>query len=307
MAALIGDVIYVAGGSPAEAGRALEAYDPAADRWTPLPPMPTARNHLAGGAIEGRLHVVGGRPPLTLNVVEAFDPVSATWSTRAPLSTGRSGHAAAVVRGCLYVPRRRGQRERALGRLSPEGGLRSADGHLGEAGTHADAAPRDRSGGPRRPDLRPRRSRRPGLRRHRRSRGVHGPQRQELLLTRGRLAHCDGVAQLAQRLHRRLAPGGLAAETGLDTLAPAMTDRPTIRPAAPANEAAIVAIGASSCATATPTSSPPTLPTPSCERIGCKEEGIPSSPRWARRSSAATCCGPTTPGAALTSPTRPTP
>ena len=65
--------------------------------------MPTGRNHVAGGAIAGRLYVVGGRPPLTLSVLEVFDPATNTWSSRAPMPTGRSGHAAAVVRGCLYV------------------------------------------------------------------------------------------------------------------------------------------------------------------------------------------------------------
>ena len=65
--------------------------------------MPTARNHLAGGAIGGRLYAVGGRPPLTLAVLEVFDTVTGAWTTRAPMPTGRSGHAAAVLRGCLYV------------------------------------------------------------------------------------------------------------------------------------------------------------------------------------------------------------
>jgi N-acetylneuraminic acid mutarotase len=103
MAAVIGGRVYVAGGAPDSAGRTLEAYDPATDSWVSLPPMPTARNHVAGGAIGGRLYVVGGRPPLTLSVLEVFDPVSGTWKSRAAMPTGRSGHAAAVVRGCLYV------------------------------------------------------------------------------------------------------------------------------------------------------------------------------------------------------------
>lgn len=103
MAAAIGGRMYVAGGAPDSAGRTLEAYDPATDRWTALPPMPTGRNHLAGAAIGGKLYVVGGRPPLTLGVLELFDPSTGRWESRAPMPTGRSGHAAAVVRGCLYV------------------------------------------------------------------------------------------------------------------------------------------------------------------------------------------------------------
>ena len=103
MAAVIGGRISVAGGAPDSAGRALEAYEPATDRWTTLPPMPTGRNHIAGAAIGGKLYVVGGRPPLTLAVLEVFDPATARWETGAPMPTGRSGHAAAVVSGCLYV------------------------------------------------------------------------------------------------------------------------------------------------------------------------------------------------------------
>ena len=86
-------------------------------------PCLLARNHLAGGAIGGRLYVVGGRPPLTLAVLEVFDPATGAWTTRSPMPTGRSGHAAAVLRGCLYVLRRRGQFEHAFRRFSAERGL----------------------------------------------------------------------------------------------------------------------------------------------------------------------------------------
>jgi len=101
MAAVMNGRIHVAGGTPS--GRAFEAWDPLADRWTTLPLMPTERNHVAGGVTAGRFFAVGGRPPNTLAVNEAFDPVTNSWSRRAPLPTGRSGHAAAVVAGCLYV------------------------------------------------------------------------------------------------------------------------------------------------------------------------------------------------------------
>ena len=36
-------------------------YDPATDTWTVLPSMPTARNHVAAGVVDGKLYVVGGR------------------------------------------------------------------------------------------------------------------------------------------------------------------------------------------------------------------------------------------------------
>ena len=96
-----GGRIYVIGGTPT--GNALDAYDPATDTWTRLAPMPTARNHLAGGLGASRLFVVGGRPPTTLATHGAYDLGTGAWTALAPMPTGRSGHAAAVVRGCLYA------------------------------------------------------------------------------------------------------------------------------------------------------------------------------------------------------------
>lgn len=57
--------IYVAGGEfqndrMMAAFRALEAFDPAANRWTVLPSMPIPRHGLAGGFIGNRLHLVSG-------------------------------------------------------------------------------------------------------------------------------------------------------------------------------------------------------------------------------------------------------
>jgi len=60
-----GGRIYVAGGEFQDeqlmaAFRALEAYDPAANRWTVLPRMPVPRHGLAGAVIGKRLHLVSG-------------------------------------------------------------------------------------------------------------------------------------------------------------------------------------------------------------------------------------------------------
>ena len=57
--------IYVAGGEFQDdrlmaAFRALEAYEPATNRWTMLPRMPMPRHGLAGGVIGNRLHLVSG-------------------------------------------------------------------------------------------------------------------------------------------------------------------------------------------------------------------------------------------------------
>jgi N-acetylneuraminic acid mutarotase len=60
-----GGRIYVAGGEYQDdrlmaAFRALEAYDPAGNRWTVLPRMPVPRHGLAGAVVGNRLHLVSG-------------------------------------------------------------------------------------------------------------------------------------------------------------------------------------------------------------------------------------------------------
>ena len=58
---VIGDKIYLAGGFAAGSTRVLEVYNPATNTWTTLAPMQVARNHCAGGVINGKFYVVGGR------------------------------------------------------------------------------------------------------------------------------------------------------------------------------------------------------------------------------------------------------
>jgi N-acetylneuraminic acid mutarotase len=102
-AAVIGGRIYVAGGAGGGmVGNEVEAYDPSANRWTTLASMSCARNHTAGGVLNGRLHVAGGRPG-NQSCHEAYDPTTNAWTPRAPLPTGRSGIAGAVAGGCFYV------------------------------------------------------------------------------------------------------------------------------------------------------------------------------------------------------------
>jgi len=64
-AGVYGGRIYVAGGEYQDPHmmatfRAVEAYDPASNTWTEMPPMPVSRHGLAVGVIGNRLHVVSG-------------------------------------------------------------------------------------------------------------------------------------------------------------------------------------------------------------------------------------------------------
>jgi len=105
--AVIGNLIYVAGGRPPR-GADFAVYDTSSNRWTTLPNMPTARNHIAAAAIDGKIYVAGGRlgsgftSPMT-NVLEVFDPAMAMWSTRAPMPTTRGGVNGIAVDGCFFV------------------------------------------------------------------------------------------------------------------------------------------------------------------------------------------------------------
>ena len=38
-----------------------EIYDPKADKWTLGTPMPSARDHMGIGVVDGKVHVFGGR------------------------------------------------------------------------------------------------------------------------------------------------------------------------------------------------------------------------------------------------------
>src|SRR5205085_3550830 len=60
-----GGRIYVSGGEGQTTQsmmtfRALEAFDPAANRWTALPNMPVSRHGLAGAVVGNRLPVLSG-------------------------------------------------------------------------------------------------------------------------------------------------------------------------------------------------------------------------------------------------------
>jgi N-acetylneuraminic acid mutarotase len=59
--------IYVAGGEGQHeranySFRALEAYEPATNRWIVLPSMPTARHGAAGAFVGNKFHLVSGKP-----------------------------------------------------------------------------------------------------------------------------------------------------------------------------------------------------------------------------------------------------
>jgi N-acetylneuraminic acid mutarotase len=96
------------GGGPPPRGHDFAVYDTETDKWEVLPDMPSDRNHLTGGAVDGKLYFMGGRvvaggPGKMWDVVEMYDPATRTWSKRAQMPRARGGIFGGVVKGCIHV------------------------------------------------------------------------------------------------------------------------------------------------------------------------------------------------------------
>ncbi|MEA2528252.1 MAG: hypothetical protein QOF73_5479 [Thermomicrobiales bacterium] len=83
---------------------ANEVYDPVADGWTTLAPLPVPRGGLSGVAVEGRVVVLGGeRGDTTFADANAFDPATNNWTALPPMPTARHGLASAAVGNTIYA------------------------------------------------------------------------------------------------------------------------------------------------------------------------------------------------------------
>jgi N-acetylneuraminic acid mutarotase len=93
-------------------------YDPAADTWKALAPMPTKRGSPVAVSVGSRIYVIGGaatppntdvpavhpqQPHVVLGTVEEYDPATNTWRERRPMPTPRNHATAGVVNGKVYV------------------------------------------------------------------------------------------------------------------------------------------------------------------------------------------------------------
>jgi N-acetylneuraminic acid mutarotase len=106
--AVIGDRLYVVGGSAEEASNAygsMEIYDFETGEWVEGPEMPTPRHHVGVAALDGKLYAAGGRDPgdLSLDRVERFDPETGEWEELPPLPQGTGGNAAVATEDELVV------------------------------------------------------------------------------------------------------------------------------------------------------------------------------------------------------------
>jgi hypothetical protein len=80
-----------------------ERYDPVANAWTDLPPMPNPRNHGAGYVDGTDACVAGGRLPATTNAIDCFDTAASVWSSGGQLPVATSGASAGFFDGRLIV------------------------------------------------------------------------------------------------------------------------------------------------------------------------------------------------------------
>jgi len=93
-------------------------YDPAADTWKALAPVPTKRGSPNVGLVNGKFYVIGGaglhpgsketvvhpaRPHRSVSVNEVYDPATNTWESRSPLPTARNHAASGVVNNKIYI------------------------------------------------------------------------------------------------------------------------------------------------------------------------------------------------------------
>lgn len=93
-------------------------YDPTADAWRALAPMPSQRGAAAAVVVGDRIFVVGGaglhpgsaetaivpgRPHRSVSTVEEYDPATNTWRARAAMPTARNHHAIGAAGGRIYA------------------------------------------------------------------------------------------------------------------------------------------------------------------------------------------------------------
>ena len=93
-------------------------YDPAADTWKALAPMPSKRGSPVAAAVGDKIYVIGGvglaptasenflnfnTPQGVVGTVEEFDPTKNTWRERSPMPTPRNHTATGAINGKIYV------------------------------------------------------------------------------------------------------------------------------------------------------------------------------------------------------------
>ena len=93
------------GASPWRGSRHAFEYDPAADLWRTLKPLP--RSSAAGALVPwgGKLYLIGGvdTDGVVLDLMQEYDPAAETWRERARMPKAREHIGAAALDSLIYV------------------------------------------------------------------------------------------------------------------------------------------------------------------------------------------------------------
>ena len=85
-------------------------FDPVADNWKALAPMPIKRCSAIAEEVGGKIYVIGGLIPFedgtgtrVTGLNQVYDPATNTWSDRSPMPTTRNHAFSGAVNGRIYV------------------------------------------------------------------------------------------------------------------------------------------------------------------------------------------------------------
>jgi N-acetylneuraminic acid mutarotase len=97
-----GGKFYLAGG-----GTAHQVYDPQANSWANVAPLPQALDHIQGAVVGGKIYYIGGLtawPSPHVSTVYIYDPQTNSFTQGAPMPAGRGRGAGgvAVYQGKIY-------------------------------------------------------------------------------------------------------------------------------------------------------------------------------------------------------------
>ena len=115
---VFGGFVYPASGNGWEPVDNTWEYDPSADTWKALPPLPAKRGSAIAFEVGGKFYVIGGAsthpaskdvaitgngPGRSVDTNEVFDPATGRWESRQAMPTARNHAFGGVVNGKIYV------------------------------------------------------------------------------------------------------------------------------------------------------------------------------------------------------------
>lgn len=108
VAELDGRIYVVAGFNGAgQSVNTVERYDPGADQWQAVAPLPAPAplNHVGAAAVGGHVYAVGGLRQnfSAVDTLYRYDPAVNQWSARATMPTARGASGIAVLDGRIYA------------------------------------------------------------------------------------------------------------------------------------------------------------------------------------------------------------